>query len=84
MRGPPAGPAWHYEIFNCDPTSSTYHQFTPGCPHESGDVPTNGRWVQGQIVWNILPSAGEPLGWRRLTIGTGNTLGTDWEAIGIA
>ena len=44
--------------------------------------PANGNWALGDIVYNFAPSAGEPLGWMRLTSGSGAVANTDWVTIG--
>jgi hypothetical protein len=44
--------------------------------------PANGNWVAGDRVENHDPDLGDPMGWIRLTTGTGATDRTDWAAFG--
>ena len=48
-------------------------------------MPTTGSWTQGSIQWNVAPTnvAGVPIGWVRVTNGSGNVLNTDWRAFGV-
>ena len=55
----------------------------------AASVPSTGSWRQGDVVWKTNPSilAGNPgyhlMGWRRITTGTGQTVGTDWAEMRI-
>jgi hypothetical protein len=42
-------------------------------------LPAFEQFTQGDVIWNIGTDASVAY-WRRLTNGTGNTLGTDWKA----
>lgn len=44
-------------------------------------MPTTLSWTQGTIAWNLAAAAGQPIGWMRLTTGSGNVLNTDWKAM---
>lgn len=75
---------WRYVIEDGDPTSATYGQVLNTCPPAASAVPSSGAWVQGTVVINLNPvpagtTAAEVMGWRRITTGTGNVLGTDWR-----
>lgn len=44
-------------------------------------MPTTGKWQVAWIVWNSAPSTSAPVGWQRLTSGSGNVLGIDWQSV---
>jgi len=61
-------------------TWSGYEEIIPGA-NLGITPPTTGVWERGKIVWNDTPSIGSPRGWRKITTGSNNVLGTDWEVI---
>jgi hypothetical protein len=81
---PSAGPAFRFMIEDCDPSSPTWGNLKNTCRLQSGALPSSGTWVRGQIVWKqslIVASGKVLLGWARITTGSGNVLGVDWEEI---
>lgn len=45
-------------------------------------MPTTGTWAQGDFVQKTNATSGGIFGWRRITTGSNNVLGTDWEIVG--
>jgi len=59
---------------------------TATCAHYLATaMPTSGSYNQGDIVFNATPTnaAGVPVGWLRITTGSGNVLNTDWRVFGV-
>ena len=47
-------------------------------------IPATGSFTRGDKVWNTNPTnaAGQPVGWVRVSTGSGNVLNTDWRVFG--
>jgi hypothetical protein len=71
-----------YMIENGDPASATYGTTLNNCLLDSAAMPSAGTYVADHFVRNNAPSATTPLGWLRITTGTGHVLNTDWLAVG--
>lgn len=71
-----------FEIVNMDsnPNDAAYGLITSVKPAGAPSEPTTGTWAQGDYVKNIAESPSNPIvGWLRLTNGTGNQSGIDWQ-----
>jgi hypothetical protein len=75
---PRAGRGIIHRIIECDSTSATYGALKNNCFLDRNAIPSTGTYVAGHFTKNNTPSASTPLGWLRLTTGTGHTLNTDW------
>lgn len=83
-RAPNDGPEYSYVIEDSDPTSATYGQILSSQVTSATAMPTSGTYVAGHWVANSAPVAGigdTVLGWLRLTTGSSNVLGTDWQEV---
>ncbi len=84
---PADGPDFSYVIEDSNPASSTYGQMLSSQLTSGTAPPASGTYVAGHFVSNstaatILPQVGFTLtGWLRLTTGTSNIVGVDWQPI---
>jgi hypothetical protein len=79
----PDGDMWAYQIYDADPTSATYGNYTSTVVKSASAMPSSGWYPAGWSVRDTSPStANHRAGWVRLTTGTGHTLNTDWLELG--
>ena len=64
-----------------DPTKTTFGTLFSVPVQAAPAVPSAGFWYPGDYVRDTTPTASAPTeGWLRVTMGSGNVLGTDWIA----
>lgn len=84
---PYGGPGYTHVIETCDPTSASFGTIQNGPALFATTMPTSGTFVEGQFVWNEAPVVGGGqivLGWMRLTTGSANASGVDWEPVSVS
>lgn len=67
-----------------DPRLTTYGQLSSVFAQTATAMPTSGTWTQNTVVNNSTPtiySGASVMGWLRITNGTSNVAGTDWETL---
>jgi hypothetical protein len=75
-----SGEQWWIQYTNCDPTSASYGYSLGTNIRNSSGMPTSGKWFAGMFV-RARTTHPRELGWRRITTGSGHTLGTDWYVL---
>lgn len=80
-----ASDGFMYEVIDGDPASATFGQVQNFQPTDRTSVPTTGTFVRGAFIRNSQPTLDGNdmviIGWIRLTIGSGNVVGTDWAVV---
>jgi hypothetical protein len=74
------GEQWWIQYVNCDPTNAAFGQWLGTNIRNSSGMPSSGKWLSGMFV-RARTTLPRELGWRRITTGTGHTLGTDWYVV---
>jgi hypothetical protein len=79
---PRSGSRFLARIVDSNPSNATYGDTLNVCQVDDTAIPSAGTFVIGHFVRNNSPSTTTPLGWIRITTGSGHTLNTDWLAVG--